>query len=82
MIVTPSMPTTGSAPAAPLLSVRQLTTSLHTPRGVIHPVDGVSFDVWRCETFSLRGDSGWGYSKSAVVLRWLLPPLAAVDIGG
>jgi len=82
MIVTPSLPTTGSAPAAPLLSVRQLTTSLHTPRGVIHPVDGVSFDVWRGETFALLGESGCGKSMTALSLMRLLPPQAAGHIGG
>jgi peptide/nickel transport system ATP-binding protein len=44
----------------PVLSVRDLHTYFHTPRGTVKAVDGESFDVHHGETVCLVGESGSG----------------------
>jgi oligopeptide/dipeptide ABC transporter ATP-binding protein len=57
--VTDAAPDPSSA-AAPLLSVVDLHTTFHTPRGDLHAVDGVSFDMTINETVAIVGESGSG----------------------
>jgi peptide/nickel transport system ATP-binding protein len=59
-----------------LLEVRDLRVELRTPRGVLHAVRGVSFDVNRGETLCLVGESGCGKSMTALALMGLLPKQA------
>ncbi len=59
-----------------LLSVRDLVIDIDTPRGVLHPVRGISFDVNRGETLCIVGESGCGKSMTALALMGLLPTQA------
>lgn len=49
----------------PLLSVRDLRTHFFTDEGVVHSVDGASFDVFAGKTLGIVGESGCGKSVTA-----------------
>lgn len=56
-----------------LLSVRNLKTEFHTKGGIIHAVNGVSFDLKEGETLGIVGESGCGKSVSVMSLLGLIP---------
>ncbi|HSV82232.1 MAG TPA: dipeptide ABC transporter ATP-binding protein [Ramlibacter sp.] len=75
---------------APLLSVRDLKKHFPLtgglfgrPRGFVHAVDGVSFDVARGETLSIVGESGCGKSTvGKTILRLLDPTAGQITLDG
>ncbi|TAL16489.1 ABC transporter ATP-binding protein [bacterium] len=58
---------------APLLEVKDLSVSFHTPYGEVVAVRKVSFSLKKGETLALVGESGSGKSVSALSILKLLP---------
>ena len=59
--------------AETLLSVRDLKTYFHTPRGVVKAVDGLSFEVRKGETLGVIGESGCGKTAACLSVMRLIP---------
>src|SRR5215208_3626734 len=59
--------------AEPLLSVRDLEVRFWTGRGIVHAVNGVSFDISAGETLGIVGESGCGKSVTSLALLGILP---------
>ena len=51
-----------------LLECKNLKKYFDTPRGKLHAVDDVSFQLGRGKTLGVVGDSGWG-ARSCVCSR-------------
>lgn len=56
-----------------LLDVHNLKTYFYTRKGVLHAVDGVSFNIKKGEVFGLVGESGCGKSMTALSILRLVP---------
>jgi oligopeptide/dipeptide ABC transporter ATP-binding protein len=66
----------------PLLSVRDLRTHFFTREGVVHAVDGVSFDVEERKVLGIVGESGCGKTVTALsVIGLIQKPVARIVSG-
>src|SRR5690625_958134 len=65
----------------PLLSVRGLTVDFTTRRGIVHVLDGVSFEVGAGEIVGIIGESGSGKSVTAYAVTGILEHSARIRGG-
>ena len=74
---------TPPASRAPVLSVRDVRTRFRTPGGgMVHAVNGISFDLHEGELLGVVGESGSGKSVTMLSLLKLLPmPPAEIASG-
>jgi oligopeptide transport system ATP-binding protein len=66
----------------PVLQVKDLLVRFHTMDGIVHAVNGVSFDLHERETLAIVGESGCGKSVTMMTLLGLIPQPPARIEGG
>jgi oligopeptide/dipeptide ABC transporter ATP-binding protein len=57
----------------PVLSIRDLVVEFKTEDGIVHAVDGISYDLFPGEVLGIVGESGSGKSVSTMTLLGLIP---------
>lgn len=65
----------------PILSIRDLTVEIPTRHGILRPVDGISYDIYRGEVLGIVGESGAGKSMAGNAVIGLLSPPARIAKG-
>ena len=66
----------------PLLQVKNLTTRFYTDDGVVHAVNGISYDLKEGEVLGVVGESGCGKSVHALSIMRLIPdPPGKIEAG-
>ena len=65
----------------PVVSIRELRTSIRHENSTVHAVDGLSLSINAGETLGLVGESGSGKSMTAMSIMRLLPPRGSI-VGG
>jgi oligopeptide/dipeptide ABC transporter ATP-binding protein len=66
----------------PILKVKDLVTRFHMRDGVVHALNGVSFDLYSGETLGIVGESGSGKSVLALSIMGLIPePPGRIESG-
>ncbi len=65
-----------------LLNVQGLETQFLTPEGVIHAVNGISFNLKEGEVLGIVGESGCGKSVSMLSILRLIPQPPGKIVGG
>jgi len=66
---------------APLISVRDLQVRFLTYAGLVHAINGISFEIYPGEIFGLVGETGCGKSVTGLSLLRLVPPPGEIVAG-
>ncbi|MFC1521582.1 ABC transporter ATP-binding protein [Elusimicrobiota bacterium] len=66
----------------PIISVRNLKTIFSTEEGVVHAVNGISYDLLPSQTLGIVGESGCGKSVHALSMLGLIPDPPGKVTGG
>jgi oligopeptide transport system ATP-binding protein len=56
-----------------LLQVDDLRVRFHTPEGIVHAVNGISYEIYEGEAVAVVGESGCGKSVSMMSILGLIP---------
>ena len=75
------MPIAAATNGSPLLSIEDLVVEIPTRRGVLRPVDGVSFEIRAGEILGVVGESGAGKSITGAAIIGLLERPARIAGG-
>src|SRR3990170_6690174 len=77
----PSIRSCVDVASEPLLSVEDLHVRFGTERGMVHAVNGVSFEISAGETLGIVGESGCGKSVTSLAILGILGRNARVTSG-